>query len=311
MLYYVGMVRGINSRVLGAGLIGVALVAGAWVLNSLQSTPVSPEAAVSVATVPAPVRSAIAVSDTDGDGVEDWREPLLTAEPVILNTITASYTRSNTLTEQVGISLMEQLFLTKSMNPDADTAPLVESSIARLGDEAKDTLYTYSDIQVGQANDPETIRLYANTIATAFATNDVKGKRNEILILQDALTTGDARLYKEISEIATMYQKNLAFMLETEVPASLAQEHLDLINVFHALNNSISAMANLDNDPLKALLRIQRYQDDASGLVSAMRNMYTKINQYPGVLGQPNDPATILFYAFSPAPAGPRLPSTN
>ena len=67
----------INKKVLGATLVGGALVCGAFVLNNLRTTPGQ------MAAVAEPVqqidttlgdRSFIQVSDANNDGIEDWRE---------------------------------------------------------------------------------------------------------------------------------------------------------------------------------------------------------------------------------------------
>jgi hypothetical protein len=56
-------------------------------------------------------------------------------------------------------------------------------------------------------------------------------------------------------------------------------------------------MAISIEDPAFALIRIKRYQDDATGLQIALQNMYDTIEPYASLLG-PDDPA-LLFVLFS------------
>jgi hypothetical protein len=86
--------------------------------------------------------------------------------------------------------------------------------------------------------------------------------------------------------------------LAIPVPAFAAKQHLDLINTYHALYESISAMAISFEDPALTLIRMKRYQDDATGLDFALQNMYQSFEPYASLLG-PDDPA-LLFVIFSP-----------
>jgi hypothetical protein len=76
------------------------------------------------------------------------------------------------------------------------------------------------------------------------------------------------------------------------------KQHLDLINTFNALHESIKAMALATEDPALALIRLKRYQDDALGLKLALENMYMTLEPYASLV-KPEDPA-LLFAIFSP-----------
>ncbi len=78
----------------------------------------------------------------------------------------------------------------------------------------------------------------------------------------------------------------------------MVKEHLDLINTFHAIHKDIEAMSAAIDDPAFALLRLKRYEDDASGLGYAMQNMFFALDDYAHLF-KVTDPAT-LFVIFSP-----------
>lgn len=292
------MLRGMNPRVLGSSLIGVALVCAAWVLNSLGNAPTTPpETTVYAVQEAAPPRNTLATSDKNTDGIEDWKEPFLTAAPVILNTSTSTYKRSGTLTEQVGINLMESMMMAQSFGAaGASTDELIKASTDQAFLANQDRIYTDSDISIIATAEPSTIKDYANTVALILSTHDVKGSRNELLLFDEAVRTGNQKLFAEIIRKADMYKTYRNELLELPVPSSLSQEHLDLINVFNAMEGNIRSMTEIDTDPVKTLVRLQRYQDDTTRLVLNLKNFYAAISKYPGLFSE-NDPA-LVFTAF-------------
>jgi hypothetical protein len=292
------MLRGMNPRVLGSSLIGLALVCGAWVLNSLSTAPTTPpEAAVYVVNNTPPVRNTLATEDKNTDGIEDWKEPFLTAAPVILTQSTSTYERAGTLTEQVGINLMEGMLMAQSFGATgASNDQLVKTSTEQAFQANKDKVYTDKDISIITTTEVTSIKDYANAVALILSNNDVKGSKNELLLFDEAVRTGNQKLFAEITRKADMYKTYRDELLKLPVPFTLTQEHLGLINVFNAMEANIRSMTELDTDPLKTLVRLQRYQDDAARLALALKTFYVGIAKYPGLFTE-NDPA-LAFTAF-------------
>jgi hypothetical protein len=290
------MYRGVNNRVLGAVFVGVALVAGAFVVGRM-GTPPPPEASVYVTTTTNEVRPTLGVRDTDDDGIQDWQEPFLTAEPVIL-TASTSYERPTTLTGQLSVNLMEQLFMAKSFNT-ANTldGAAIEKAAVEAARTTQDRIYTQADVSVINSNEPTLVRDYANTVANIFTNNNIDGLESEVVLLEKAYSTGEQKYYEQLHQLADAYAKNRDDVRSLPVPAVLVNEHVAIINVFNALSNDIRAFTEIEKDPLKALLRIRRYQDDATGMVLALRNLHIKLTQYPGLFAT-NDPA-LIFSAFA------------
>ena len=79
------------------------------------------------------------------------------------------------------------------------------------------------------------------------------------------------------------------------VPRIFIKQHLDLINTYHALQGSISALSLSAEDPAVALLHIKRYEDDARGLAYALENMSLTLAAYPELFTA-DDQATIFTY---------------
>lgn len=291
------MLRSVNTRVVGASLIGAALVVGAYFTNSLKAAMPDTGTVYAVGTE-APLRAPLSVHDSNDDGIEDWQEPFLTAAPVLLNTTTGDFARDNTVTEQVSIALMENLLASQGLG--AGSLPkdvLVKQATAQVAAAAQDKIYAVVDITtLPNATDAQ-IRAYGNVAATIITDNNISGLRNEILILDDAMRTKDKKYFEQITQKAQMYATIRDELLTLPVPTTLRTEHLALINVTNALSSDLFAMVEIESDPLKSLLRIQRYQEDSAQLAFALQGIYLGLAKYP-TLFTPED-AALGFSLFS------------
>jgi len=103
---------------------------------------------------------------------------------------------------------------------------------------------------------------------------------------------------KRLVPHASMYKALRDEALATPVPQSLIKQHLDLINTYHALYKNISDMQMAFDDPMVSLMRIKRYQDDATGLGFALTNLFNALVPHASLFTQ-SDPAVVLV-AFAP-----------
>lgn len=291
------MERNIHPRVIGACLVGFALVAGAYVLSNFGvSNFESQPAAVAVAQP----RVAIAVTDENNNGIEDWRDEFITTAPIILDQATSTYEPPSTITGTLGVDFLEAYLSSKTAGPFGESQEeLVERAVDTLAAQATYDLYDVPDISLLDNWDENDILQYANAMALNITNNNIDGGRGEVELLADALNQvdPDPSYIAQINEIATAYQNMRDTALSIPAPTIVAKQHLDLINTYNALYQSISAMALSAEDPAVALIRLKRYQDDALGLQLALENMYITLEPYASLLG-PDDPA-LLFVFFS------------
>jgi hypothetical protein len=294
------MARNGQIGIVSAFLVGCALVAGAYTLNSLSRAAAAPTEAGLYATVAeASARVAIPVTDSNEDGVEDWREPFLSHEVMRLDEPVDDYEPADTFTEQMSIDFMERVLLAKGRGQfGVSTEEIVRDTAKRIAAEGVDTLYRADSISIVD-DTPENVRAYANAAALAILDNNADGLRHELLILEDALATNNPQLYEELRTLAQVYEKTRDATLKIPVPRAFVKQHLDVINSYHALHNNIAAMAKASEDPLLALVRLKRYEDDALGLAYALRNLYFALEPH-AQLFTPDDPA-VLFIVFRPA----------
>src|SRR3989344_1766301 len=288
-----------KNRVIGAFAVGFAIVAGAYTISSFTKPTLSVPTP-SVATVAAaPTRVAISVQDTNSDGIEDWRETFITPSQTIRKvTSTTTPFVPETITEQFGVNFFQDIVRMKGYDGIGRTKEQVLSdSINDLTALAKDKIIDVRSIEVGTDSSGQAVRTYTNAHADIILTYGKTGTRHELEVLDELLKTNNPEAAEELGIIATAY-KNMSEQVQTlVVPPQLAKMHLDLINVYQALYFDILAMQGAITDPMVSLVRLQRYEDDAAGLVYAMENMYQAVLPYAKEF-QRNDSA-LLFVDYS------------
>jgi len=290
-----------NPRVFGSFLIGVALVGGAYIISNF-GRPVSTHSnATATIAKGVPERMYIPVVDADGNGIEDWREEFVLRESILLPTVLEDivYEEPTTLTGQISQQFFESVLRTRmsgGIGPtEKDVVVRTADTVARLA--VSDGLYNTPNITVIQTSN-EAIRRYANAMGRSISDNDIKDYENEITIMQRAMQNEDQDEIKRLVPHASMYKTLRDEALATPVPKILMKEHLDLINTYHALYKNLSDMQLAFEDPMISLMRVKRYQDDATGLGNAMLNMYNALVPHASLFTA-DDPA-VVFVAFSP-----------
>ncbi len=288
-----------NPKVLGAFVIGFALVAGSYVATHFGDSTVPPQGDIYAVAAKTDTHVYIPVTDKNSDGVEDWQEEFVSDTPLTINNTASSskYTPPTTLTDQMGIQLLQSVIEAKgrgNVGPDknqiiTDTAEFMKSTAI------KDTLYTAKDITV-VSNTPEAIRTYANTVASILLNNNVNSEP-ELNIFRRAMDTHNPGELTKLDPIITAYKNMRDQTMATPVPQGFEKQHLDLINVYQGIYAGVSDMKLGFSDPVVALIRIKRYPDDAKGLGNALTNMYNALSPYAGLL-KAGDPA-LAFSVFA------------
>lgn len=290
-----------NPRVFGSFLVGIALVGGAYVVSNFGRPVVQNTPATVIISGDLNERAYIPVTDTDGNGIEDWREEFVLKESIILPTIIdeIAYEEPTTLTGQISEQFFESVLRTRmsgGIGPtEQDVVNRTAETVSRLA--TNDGLYnTHQIIVVPTTN--QTIRNYANTMGASITLNDIEDYENEITIMERAMQYEDAEEIKRLVPHASMYLALRNDALATPVPEAFVKQHLDLVNSYHALYKNLSDMQMAFEDPMVALMRVKRYQDDALGLGNALANLFTALIPHASLFTAA-DPAVVLV-AFAP-----------
>lgn len=284
-----------NQKILGAFVVGFALIGGTYTLVNFGEPRLEK---ASVIEGEAATRNPIAVTDNDGNGIEDWRDAFLDETPIVIAPATTTYTPPTTVTGQMGVQFFEDILLAKNYGPFGRTQEqIVQDTVENLAQNATQTLYGLGDADVMDTWTDEDIRLYGNTMGTIILNNE-KNLGDEVTILYDVLTYNKTDRLQELQSLSTAYRSMRDSTLSTPVPKPFLKEHLDLVNTYEALYQNVEAMTKSLEDPAVTLIRIRRYEDDALGLTLALENMYRSLVPYSNLFGV-NDAATV-FNGFNP-----------
>ncbi len=272
---------GPQKRITGAILAGTAIIAGALLLRD-TSDPLAAATVINgeaVVVTTAPKRSAIPISDSNGDGVADWQESLQKTEPIAVSqNASSSFDAPDTLTEQFALEFFEQMVRNETNGEfGKDPQAFVSAFNGALVNQASDELLGRDDIRTTDNNSPSTLTQYGEAVAVVMNRHNEESNENEAVILERALRDGNAAELAKLDGKIQVYSNLLKDTAALEVPNRVAAEHLALLNAYQALLTDIAAMQRAFDDPMKALLRMKRYQDDATGLTMAISNLYTAL----------------------------------
>ncbi|MFT7644553.1 MAG: hypothetical protein ACI9BF_000202 [Candidatus Paceibacteria bacterium] len=288
----------LNPKILGSGIIGFALVAGAYTISNFGE-PSKTYQAASVHEAASVQRVAIKITDDDGNGIEDWKDEFVTTEPIILNKESSTYTPPDTVTGKLGIGLIKKAITSRGQGPlGRSDEEIIKDTVDSLAQEAVYKLYGTKDIIILADWKDEDIVNYGNSAAGALLRNSIPELENELNILYDIITYNSVDRMAELESLTSVYRGYRDDTLKIPVPAFLAKEHLDLINTYHAILMDIESMTLFFEDPGFVFIRLKRYEDDATGLSYSLQNMLFALLEH-APLFTVEDPA-LLWVTFHP-----------
>lgn len=256
----------ISREMLVASGLAVIIISGSFYVSASNERIDGEVTAVNQA----PARTYIHAPDSDNDGVSDWAEELIEDRQVIAEEVdpTQPYVAKNTLTERFSIDFFKDYLYSKGYGTvELDREEIIERAMVVLKDEARDRIYTIDDITLDPEDTTEAHRKYGNRIAEITISYTTPSEASELDIINRALDTKNPELLKDLDPIISSYRAYLEQTLATPVPASFVKQHVDLINVYNAILNDLTAMQAVYHDPMLGLLRLKRYPDDVEGLI--------------------------------------------
>ena len=269
---------GAQKRIAAAVIFAAGLVSVALFMRSDRPETVISEESTAVSVVAAPDRQAIAEKDSNNDGVPDWQETLQVTAPIDLEAADDTYTPPETLTGQFAIEFFQDMVRAENYGEFGDSPEeLVASAGSDLVQKAYDVLLDRRDIIILEDNSKESLAQYGESIARIIVSAPVTDTDNEAVILERALRNQDPNELQKLEGKLAAYTYMLEETLKTPAPSSMTKVHLDLANTYQALIVDIKAMKQAFDDPMMALLRMKRYQDDADGLYASIMNIFNSL----------------------------------
>lgn len=271
----------VSPRILTALAIGLSMVAVALFVSTRPVDP-RPDPRQTAVVGPAPERPFIEVVDVDQNGVADWKQTLPEAPDWLTRDEAASSTDiiAETHTEAVAVQMLQRMMSANMLGEfGSNTDEIAAQSGEYLASLATDELYDESDIAITSDVSIAAVRAYGTRIAEINLTHAVPDGGGELSILDRAIRSQDAATLNDLTPIVESYENIITDMLAAPVPSTYRQEHLDLVNAYNAVLTDIRAMQQLFIDPIYTLVRVQRYEDDATAIYVAISNIYLKMDR--------------------------------
>ena len=281
-----------NIRIGGSLILGALIILGAFYVekNSVQSADTGP------LVTEAPERNYIQTTDSDGDGVKDWEEGLeanvyksIETPSSTDDSASATYTPPTTFTGKFSEAFFQDFMEGKISQGDLqDKEGLVKNAVKAIEDNTQSKVYTREDIIVIPDSN-EALREYGNAIARIIQTRSIQNE-NEMLIVKRAMETKDTKVLEELKPIREVYEHFIHDTLLVPTPESFATHQKNLLTSYEAIKTDIVGMEKVFNDPLYAMARVKRYQDDASALFIALSDISSTLRD-AGVIYTKDEPA--------------------
>lgn len=280
-----------------ASVVAILLVAGAYVLSG----PIPLIDRVTAESSEELLR-AYAVKDTDSDGLTDWQEELYGTDPAnptsfradlldgeaarqelltpkslvreqedLTEDLPGTDPAADSLTEAFSKKFLAQYLSTRGTVPptEAELIAFVEDAMTDLVREAAaHPQYSVQDAQV-TANDVQEYRTYAANAAAALSGNAVSADKEDLAYFAAAVNGGDTASLKKLEKLSGAYTTIAAALFAVEVPRDMRTSHVAAVNAFDGLGTATAHLAELEDDPILAMLGIAEYQRYRTDLINA------------------------------------------
>ncbi len=275
-----------------------------------------------------------ASKDTDADNLPDWQEALYGTNPNDPNSFKAGMSdgeavaqglltpkslasqvpeddgsnfpgttpADDSITAQFSKKFFARYFSTRGSTPpnEQEMMRFVESAVQELSAEyIQPNTYLVRDVRVVAGSGRESLLAYASQLEEAFAANTVLVDTDALTYFENAVLKNDAAGFDSLQNISGAYKKIALAAIKIPVTAELRDTHLALVNSFMHMHESVGNMASVPTDPIRGLVGLGTYEQDASGMLGAFAHLTTIFNTN-GVTIQTGESG---YYIYSAAQA--------
>lgn len=188
--------------------------------------------------------------DTDNDGILDGEEVSLSAQ---------KDTEGNNLTQQMSEELITRFMSLREIGgglSQTDKVTILQNALSSYS-YPKET-YTDEDVNTKSIENEAEWRAYGNFIGLSLSKN-LPHDKNPLEEFEKALADkGEMTVLKEVSGAYENIENDL---LNTSIPNTFKDLHLETLNSANTLKGSLINMVNYENDPVLAIYSIQNYQN--------------------------------------------------
>lgn len=188
-------------------------------------------------------------------------------------------TGEETVTDTVSRSFMANyLALKQSGSLTGESAQKLIDQTINFSEKSGSTAInqiTQSQLNVVADNGKQSMFEYGNNLGNILKNNKPAEVKKEYEIVTQALDTKDPSKMNELDGIIVVYDKIANELKKMPVPKTFVKAHLDLVNKLAAMASALRETKAVFSDPLKGLLAVQTYQQNAIVFTKAFQAIST------------------------------------
>ena len=138
-------------------------------------------------------------------------------------------------------------------------------------------LYNKEDVKYTNSDSESTRASYYNTLKQAFEKESAYGIGDELNIVSGGLfeyaNSGTEEKYENLKVISTAYKEFAKKVIETPVPESLFEIHLQIANNAYNTGISVENLTKITADPIVGIAGLTQYEKYSEALIQAVDNL--------------------------------------
>ena len=277
-----------HTGIVSALILGVAIISGAFLLNTSTSVNFAEQA---VASPSSALQAQIIEKDSDGDGLLDWEETLWGTNPFVIDTegdgildgeYVASRSKDKTPEEIIDFddlnftSQFSRTFFGEYLQyqEDGEITDIEKNAlIARLTNSVSANLpeaFSPLNVKTVSATDEALGTYFISLVLLTQEATPTGVTESELILLERALDANDAILLSDVARIAQGYETLGETLAALAAPTTLRANHAALITSAMRLSVIIEAFSATFDDAVYALAVLSEYQPEANRLAEAI-----------------------------------------
>jgi len=189
--------------------------------------------------------------------------------------------KEETITDTVSKTFMANyLALKQSGTLDQTSAQkLIDQTVNYVGESGGQTVKS-AQLNVIADSGKVSMKYYGESLGNILKSNKPQTVKKEYEIVAQTLQSKDQSKINELDSIITVYNKIAGELTKMPVPKTFVKAHLDVTNKMAAMALALEETKTVLSDPIKGLLAIQSYQQNAAVFAKAIQaiNTFLKIN---------------------------------
>ena len=139
------------------------------------------------------------------------------------------------------------------------TTKLWEEGDTVWGPSKQNLNYSIQDIKILKDDNDETVRAYGNIIVETVQKYAKLNSEDELSVFEKALRYEDPELLESLQGSVLMYRSLADDFVSISVPGGLVSVHLDIINGYENIADSLENMVKIFEDPILSAVGVNSY----------------------------------------------------